>query len=63
MNSGDNYLDIHRLVKMRLGGRSNRSISNIIRKSQEDLAVMKRNGMGGLSTLVWKNMRKIGQFL
>ncbi len=51
------------LVKMRLGGESNRSLTHIIRKSREDLAAMRRNGVGGLGTLAAKNFGKIGQFL
>jgi len=51
------------LVKMRLGGSSNRSLKNILRKSREDLEVLRRNGVGGVGTLVWKNLSKVGQFL
>jgi glycosyltransferase len=51
------------LVKMRVGGTSNRSIKNIIRKSAEDLKAIKQNGTGNFSTLILKNFRKIGQFL
>lgn len=51
------------LVKMRVGGESNKSIRNIIQKSKEDYTAMKRNGIGGLRTLVCKNLRKITQFL
>lgn len=51
------------LVKMRTGGASNRSIRNIIRKSREDMIAIRRNGVGGLMTLVGKNLSKIGQFI
>jgi glycosyltransferase involved in cell wall biosynthesis len=51
------------LVKMRLGGESNRSLENVLRKSREDYTAIKRNGVGGLPTLVAKNLRKIPQFL
>lgn len=51
------------LVKMRLGGSSNRSLSNIIRKSREDFSALKRNRIGGVGTLVWKNLSKLGQFI
>ena len=51
------------LVKMRLGGASNRSLRNIIQKSREDYAVLKRAGVGGLGTLLSKNLRKVGQFI
>ena len=51
------------LVKMRVGGESNRSIARIVKKSREDYRAMKRNGIGGFGTLVRKNTSKIGQFL
>jgi len=41
---------------MRLGGASNRSLGNIIRKSKEDYRALKNNGVGGLWTLAWKNL-------
>ena len=50
------------LVKMRMGGTSNRSISNILRKSSEDLRAMKLHNIGGLPTLLFKNISKIPQF-
>lgn len=50
------------LVRMRTGGVSNRSLRNILRKSREDLAIVRRNGVGGLSTLALKNLSKISQF-
>ena len=51
------------LVKMRVGGESNRSLGRIIRKSREDLRAMKKNNIGGLGTLALKNFGKIGQFV
>ncbi len=51
------------LVKMRVGGESNRSVARILRKSKEDYAALRRNQVGGLVTLVWKNVSKLGQFL
>jgi glycosyltransferase involved in cell wall biosynthesis len=50
------------LVHMRTGGVSNRSLRNIIRKSREDLDVVRRNGIGGISTIGWKNLSKLSQF-
>ena len=50
------------LVKMRLGGVSNRSLANILQKSREDYLVLRRNGVGGLGALVWKNLSKVAQF-
>ena len=51
------------LVKMRVGGASNRSLKNIIQKSREDYSALKRTNVGGLGTLLAKNFRKVGQFL
>jgi glycosyltransferase len=51
------------LVKMRVGGESNRSLSKIVLKSREDYRALKKNGVGGLGTLAWKNVSKICQFL
>jgi len=50
------------LVKMRVGGESNRSIARILRKSREDYVALRKNGVGGFTTLVQKNLCKIGQF-
>ena len=50
------------LVKMRVGGVSNRSLGNIVRKSCEDYQALRSNKVGGLGTLVAKNLRKLPQF-
>lgn len=50
------------LVKMRVGGESNRSLSRILRKSREDYLALRRNEVGGLWALAWKNLGKLGQF-
>lgn len=53
------------LVKMRVGGASNRSIRNIMLKSTEDFSVMRQNGfdvLGATKALVLKNLSKLGQF-
>ncbi len=53
------------MVKMRLGGASNRSIKNMIRKSAEDFDALRRSGFGPLGSviaLVSKNLSKVGQF-
>lgn len=53
------------LVKMRLGGASNRSLKAIIRKSGEDWDALRRTGVGafgGVGALLWKNLSKVGQF-
>jgi len=51
------------LVRMRVGGVSNRSLANILRKSAEDYRAIRANGVGGLGTLVWKNLSKLPQFI
>jgi glycosyltransferase len=50
------------MINMRLGGESNRSLARILRKSREDYAAIRRNGVGGLGTLLMKNARKLPQF-
>jgi glycosyltransferase involved in cell wall biosynthesis len=50
------------LVKMRVGGASNRSLSNVVRKSAEDYRALRANGVGSAGALVWKNLSKISQF-
>ena len=51
------------LVKMRIGGESNRSLGRIIRKSREDYTALRRHRIGGAGTLLWKNLSKLGQFV
>lgn len=51
------------LVKMRFGGESNQSFSKILRKSREDYIALRRNGIGGIGALAWKNLSKLVQFL
>lgn len=51
------------MVKMRVGGASNRSLKNIIKKSSEDWDAIKRNQFGNVFTLVFKNLRKVTQFI
>ena len=51
------------MVRMRVGGISNRSIKSIFRKSMEDLNVIRRNKVGGIFTLLCKNLSKVSQFL
>ena len=50
------------LVKMRVGGESNRSLSRILQKSREDYRALRSNNVGGVGTLALKNMSKIRQF-
>jgi glycosyltransferase involved in cell wall biosynthesis len=51
------------MVRMRVGGESNRSIGRILRKSAEDYRALRRHGVGGLGTLAAKNFGKLGQFI
>lgn len=50
------------ITNMRVGGASNRSIKNIIKKSKEDYIAIKRNNVGNIITLIRKNTSKIKQF-
>ena len=50
------------LIKMRLGGKSNNSFSNILKKTTEDKKVMVENGIGPFRGLLGKNFSKIPQF-
>jgi len=53
------------LVRMRVGGASNRSLRNIVRKSREDLRALRETGvgaLGGYGALAWKNVSKLNQF-
>ncbi len=51
------------MVKMRVGGESNKSLRKIIQKSREDYRAIRKNGVGGVGTLALKNLSKIQQFL
>ncbi|MCB1823754.1 MAG: glycosyltransferase [Candidatus Competibacteraceae bacterium] len=50
------------LVHMRLGGASNRSLRNLVQKSREDYRALRQNQIGGLNTLLMKNLQKLPQF-
>jgi glycosyltransferase involved in cell wall biosynthesis len=50
------------LVRMRLGGESNRSIGRIFLKTQEDYRALRANDVGGIGTLAMKNLSKLVQF-
>ena len=51
------------LIKMKMGGKSNKSIKNILKKSKEDYKIIKKNKIGGIYTIFLKNFCKINQFL
>ena len=48
-------------VKMRTGGISNKSLSNIYRKTKEDYEIIRTSKTGNILTLVLKNIRKASQ--
>ncbi len=50
-------------VNMRLGGVSNNSMKNILRKSKEDYRALKLNKVGGIYALFIKNFSKLIQFV
>lgn len=53
------------LVRMRLGGASNRSLKAMLRKTSEDWDALRQarvGAFGGLGALIWKNFSKLGQF-
>lgn len=65
------YLWIHKIavkyipkviINMRVGGVSNRSLSNMIMKTKEDVKAMKSNKLPWLSAVAGKNLSKIPQF-
>jgi len=54
------------LVKMNVGGESNKSLERLWRKSLEDFSIIRKyhlGFLGGLDTLFFKNIRKLPQFL
>lgn len=51
------------LVRMRLGGVSNRSVCHVLRKSWEDYQALRFNRVGGIGALAWKNLSKLPQFV
>lgn len=51
------------VVKMRVGGASNRNFKNIIKKTKEDYKAIKVNNIGSWVTILLKNVSKIKQFI
>lgn len=52
----------HVMVRMRSGGVSNRSLGQMLRKSCEDYRAIRRHNVGGVGTLLAKNLSKLPQF-
>ncbi len=50
------------ITKMQLGGASNKNIRNILIKMKEDFIALRKNKIGGIPTLLRKNISKIPQF-
>ena len=50
------------LIKMRLGGESNKSLANLKKKTLEDIKALRKNNIGGYLTILMKNISKIPQF-
>lgn len=51
------------IVKMRVGGASNRNVSNLIQKTKEDYIAVRTHNVGGVGSILYKNLSKIRQFL
>lgn len=51
------------IVKMRVGGESNRNLNRILLKMKEDYRAIKANKIGNVSVLFFKNISKLNQFL
>lgn len=56
------YLNIY-ITHMRMGGASNGSLHSIFKKSSEDHQVISQFELWGIFTLIFKNLRKLPQFL
>ncbi len=50
------------LVKMRVGGESNKSLKNLLLKTKEDIRAIKNNDVGHMKCLFLKNITKLPQF-
>lgn len=50
------------MVRMRVGGVSNRTMKNVRKKWREDYRAMRKNGFGNLLTLFFKTMRPVAHF-
>lgn len=51
------------LVKMRVGGESNRSLERVLNKSYEDFKALRKNKIPWTRALLLKNLSKIKQFI
>lgn len=60
-NSKPIYLN-YTISRMLIGGNSNK-LTNIIQKMKEDLKIIYENDIGNFFTLIFKNLRKLPQFI
>ena len=60
-NSKPVYLN-YTISRMLIGGNSNK-LTNIIQKMKEDLKIIYENDIGNFFTLIFKNLRKLPQFI
>ncbi|MBN6361318.1 glycosyltransferase [Providencia huaxiensis] len=51
------------VTKMRVGGESNRSFLNILRKTKEDILALRKNNIFWVYPLLMKNISKLPQFI
>jgi len=51
------------ITLMRVGGASNRSLANIIKKTQEDVRALSKNNVPIAKAIILKNLSKIPQFI
>lgn len=50
------------LVYMSVGGVSNRNMHTMMLKTREDYRALRKNGIGGIYTVIFKKLRKVYQF-
>jgi len=62
LNKVSSYFLDRVLVKMSLGGNSNKNLKNLLNKNFEDYMICKKYGFG-IMTLINKNFSKLGQFI
>ena len=55
------YID-KTLIKMRVGGVSNKNLKSIIKKTKEDMGIMKKFKINPLKGILYKNLSKMNQF-
>ena len=50
------------LIEMKIGGKSNKNLFNILNKMKEDYLIINKNKLNGFMTLLKKNFSKLNQF-